>query len=504
MELHQEFAHSLIERLNTQEITAEDIVLSCFNQIDKVEPKINAFIVSYKDEALKTAKEIDKKRKAGKKVGPLAGIPIGIKALVSVKGQQCSCGSLMLKGYIAPFDAHVIEKLVNEAESVIIGRTNMDEFAMGSSTESSYFGNTHNPWNLKKVPGGSSGGSGAAMAADEAIITLGSDTGGSIRCPASYCGVTGIKPTYGRNSRYGIVAYSNSLEQVGPLTKCIKDSALMLEIMAGYDKRDSTSANVPVDNYTQLLDGGVENLTIGLPKEFFGEGINKTVKTNVQNGVKTLEKLGAQVKEVSLPHIQYALPTYYIIAMSEASSNLARYDGLRYGYRTKNTQAVKDIQARFKQKNIPISETAAEFMVTRMEGFGKEVRRRIILGTYALSAGYADQFYLKALKVRTLIKNDFVDALKTCDVLIGPTMPATAFEIGTKTEDPVEMYMEDILTVPINLAAVPSLSVNCGFDEQNMPIGLQIMGKYFDEKTLFRAAYSLEQKLELYKKRPTL
>jgi aspartyl-tRNA(Asn)/glutamyl-tRNA(Gln) amidotransferase subunit A len=342
------------------------------------------------------------------------------------------------------------------------------------------------------------------MSADEAILSIGSDTGGSIRCPSAYCGVTGIKPTYGRNSRYGISAYSNSLEQVGPLTKCVKDTALMLEIMAGYDARDSTSANVPVDEYTKFLDGDIGKITIGIPNEFFSAGIDADVVKAVKDGIKSLENMGAQVQEVSLPNVQYALPTYYLIAMCEASSNLARFDGIRYGYRTKNKDAVKNIITRFKAQNIPISEFGAEYMVTRMEGFGPEVRRRIILGTFALSTGYADQYYTRALKVRTLIKNDFVNALKKCNLLIGPTMPTTAFKIGKCTDDPIQMYMEDILTVPINLAAVPSMSLNCGFDKNKMPIGMQFIGRYFDEKTLLRTTYALEQKLGLYKQRPAL
>jgi aspartyl-tRNA(Asn)/glutamyl-tRNA(Gln) amidotransferase subunit A len=504
MDLNREYAYTLTQKLVAQEITAEDLMSACLRRIEALEDKLHAFTIVYKEEALKNAREIDKKRKLGKKLGRLAGIPIGIKELVSVKGHQCTCGSRMLKNYIAPYDAHVIEKLVREAQAIEIGRMNMDEFAMGSSTESSYFGITRNPWDLKRVPGGSSGGCGAAMASDESIISLGSDTGGSIRCPAAYCGVTGIKPTYGRNSRYGIVAYSNSLEQVGPVTKCVKDSALMLEIMAGYDPRDSTSANIPVDPYTQMLEGGIDGLTIGVPDEFFGEGINPEVKSAVKNTLKEAEKLGAHLKQVSLPNIKYALPTYYVIAMSEASSNLARYDGLRYGYRTSNTEKVKTLYNQFKQQNIPISESAAEIMVSRMEGFGPEVRRRIILGTFTLSAGYADQYYLRALKVRTLIRQDFLKALESCNVLIGPTMPNTAFLIGTKTEDPLQMYMEDILTVPINLAAVPSMSINCGFDKSRLPIGLQIMGRYFDEKTVFRMAYTLEQKLDLYRQHPAI
>ncbi len=504
MDLCREFAFSALERLNNQEITAEELVQACFDRIDAVDSKIHAYIALYKEKAIQQAREVDKLRKRNKPVGQLAGIPLGVKDLISVKGQQCGCGSHILQNYIAPYDAHIIEKLVRQAGAIVIGRLNMDEFAMGSSTETSFYGKTFNPWNIAYTPGGSSGGSGAAMAADEGIISLGSDTGGSIRCPASYTGTTGIKPTYGRNSRYGIVAYSNSLEQVGPLTKCIKDSALMLQIMAGYDKRDSTSAQIPVDHYSELLDGGVDQFVIGVPAEFFGEGVHPTVKKAVQDALSILEKMGAELREVSLPSLKYALPTYYIIAMSEASSNLARYDGLRYGYRTSNTEAVKNIQKRYKQANIPISETAAEFMVSRQEGFGEEVRRRIILGTFALSAGYADQYYLRALKVRTVIKRDFLHALQSCDVLIGPTMPNTAFQIGTKTEDPLQMYMEDVLTVPINLSAIPSLSLNCGFTAQHLPIGLQIMGNYFDEKTILRVAYALEQKQQLFKIRAPL
>jgi aspartyl-tRNA(Asn)/glutamyl-tRNA(Gln) amidotransferase subunit A len=322
MDLNREYAFTLLEKLKSQEITSEELVNSCFARIEKVEPQLNAFTITYKEEALKAAKEIDKKRKNGKKVGALAGIPIGIKDLVSVKGHQVSCGSLMLKGYIAQYDAHVIEKLVRQEESVILGTLNMDEFAMGSSTESSYYGITRNPWDLTKVPGGSSGGCSAAVASDETILSLGSDTGGSIRCPASYCGITGIKPTYGRNSRFGIVAYSNSLEQVGPITKCVKDTALMLEIMAGHDERDATSANLPVDPYTSLLEGGIDNLTIGIPTEFYTKGLHPDTEQAVRGAIKLAEQMGAQLVDVSLPHIKYALPAYYLIAMSEASSNL--------------------------------------------------------------------------------------------------------------------------------------------------------------------------------------
>ncbi len=503
MEIYKDCAWRLSEKIKTQEITAEELMNSIFDRIAKVEPKVHAFTEYYKEDSLKEAKNIDTQIKQGKKVGKLAGIPLAVKDCICVKGRRTACGSKMLENYYPLYNATVVERLLSEG-TIVIGRTNMDEFAMGSSTESSYFGKTYNPWDLSRVPGGSSGGSGAAIAADETIISLGSDTGGSIRCPASFCGAYGIKATYGRVSRYGIVAYSNSLEQIGPLTKCVKDSALMMSIMAGHDPMDSTSAKVPVDDYLSFLEKGVEKLKIGMPKEFFGEGISKDTMKIVKNGISLLEKKGAEIREVSLPHIRYALPTYYLIAMSEASSNLARFDGIRFGYRTKNKEAVekllKDANA---QKKI-LSQWAAEFMITRSEGFGPEVRRRIILGTYALSAGYQDQFFLKALKVRTLIKNDFLNALKDVDVLAGPIMPRSAFKIGEKTEDPIEMYMEDILTVPINLAAVPSLAVHSGFDGNNMPVGMQIMGKYFDEKTVFRVGHALEMALNLGERKPNL
>jgi len=476
------------QKLESGEITSEEVVVSCFDRIEKVENRIHAFTKLYKDEAIEQAKKIDKLRKQGKKLGLLAGIPIAIKDIISVKGHETSACSKMLSGYIAPYDSTVIKRLVREHQAIVIGTTNMDEFAMGSSTETSFYGPTYNPWNLKYVPGGSSGGSGAAIASDETILALGTDTGGSIRCPASYCGVCGIKPTYGRVSRYGIIAYANSLEQVGPISKNVEDSALLLQLMAGKDPMDSTTVDVKVDNYLDEIKKGIDGLKIGLPKEFFGEGLNPEVNKCVRNAVKILENEDIEIIEVSLPHIQYALPTYYLIAMSEASSNLARYDGIRYGYCT------KDYEGNFNEV----------FSKSRGEGFGSEVRRRIILGTYALSAGYFEMFYIKALKVRTLIKNDFINAFNNCNILIGPTMPSTAFEIGTKLDNPIQMYLEDILTVPINLAGIPSMSINCGFSSIGLPIGLQIMGNFYKESEIFRVAYFIEQKLELFKKKPDL
>ncbi|MHA1339609.1 MAG: Asp-tRNA(Asn)/Glu-tRNA(Gln) amidotransferase subunit GatA [Promethearchaeota archaeon] len=476
------------QKLENGEITSEDVVLSCFERIEKVESKIHAYVEIFKKEAVENAKKIDKLKKQGKKLGELAGIPIAIKDIISVKGHQTSASSKMLEGYIAPYDSTVVKRLIREHQAIVIGTTNMDEFAMGSSTESSYYGPTYNPWNLKYVPGGSSGGSAAAISADETILALGTDTGGSIRCPAAYCGVAGIKPTYGRVSRYGIIAYANSLEQVGPISKTVEDSALLLKLMAGKDPFDATTVDVKVDDYLEEIKKGIENLTIGIPKDFFGQGLNPEVEKNVKNAIKTIEKEGNDIIEVSLPHIEYALPTYYLIAMSEASSNLARYDGIRYGYCT------KDYNGNFNEV----------FSKTRGEGFGPEVRRRIILGTYALSAGYFEMFYIKALKVRNLIRKDFTEAFNNCNILIGPTMPSTAFEIGTKLEAPIQMYLEDILTVPINLAGIPSMSINCGFSSQKLPIGLQIMGNFYKESEIFRVAYHIEQKLQLFKKKPNL
>ncbi|MHA1728505.1 MAG: Asp-tRNA(Asn)/Glu-tRNA(Gln) amidotransferase subunit GatA [Promethearchaeota archaeon] len=479
------------DKIKTQEISAEEVIYACFDRIEDIDGKINAFINTQKENALKRAKKVDRAIKKGKEVGNLAGVPLAVKNLISIKDLPITCGSKMLEGYISPYNATVIQRLVNKQGAIIIGTTNMDEFAMGTSTESSYFGNTYNPWDLNRVPGGSSGGSAAAICADETILSLGTDTGGSIRCPAAYCGVAGIKPTYGRVSRYGVVSYSNSLEQVGPITKTVKDSALILQNMAGKDPFDATTVDQPVNNYLSSIEDGIDGFKIGVPNEFFDKGLNKDVEKHVNEGIKILERKGAEIMEISLPHVEYAVPTYYLIAMSEASSNLARFDGIRYGHSCitngKNERNVQD-----------------SFSKTRGEGFGPEVRRRIILGTYALSAGYFDMFFIKALKARTLIRRDFLNAFKKCDLLVGPTMPTTAFEIGTKLEDPIQMYLEDILTVESNLAGIPSMSINCGFSSEDMPIGFQIMGNFFEETEIFRCAYTLEQELGLYKKRPNL
>jgi aspartyl/glutamyl-tRNA(Asn/Gln) amidotransferase, A subunit len=457
-----------------KESSAEEVTAQYLETIGK--SKVNGYI-TVSEKALEQAKKIDTEGHNG----PLAGVPIAIKDNISVVGLPNSCGSKILEDYIPPFNAHVIEKLL-AAGAVILGKTNMDEFAMGSSTETSYFGPTANPWDLERVPGGSSGGSAAVVAAGEAPFALGSDTGGSVRCPAAFCGVVGLKPTYGSVSRYGVVAYANSLEQVGPLANNVTDIAVLMDVIAGYDRKDSTSIDSKTE-YQKALIEDVKGLKIGVPKEFFGEGIHSDVEKAVWNAIHKCEDLGASWEEVSMPHIKYALASYYIIAMSEASSNLARFDGTRYGYRASGEN------------------WHAMVSKTRAEGFGTEVKRRILLGTYALSAGYHDKYYLKALKVRTLVKQDFDKALSKVDVLMAPTMPNPAFKIGEKIEDPLTLYLSDVNTCPINLAGVPSLSVPCGFTD-GLPIGLQIMGKPFDEPAVLRAAYTFEQNTDYHTKRP--
>ena len=445
---------------------------------DKIEhSKLNAFTTLAKDNALARAREFDRKPWQGN----LAGVPIAIKECISTKGLETTCSSRILRGYVPPYDAHVVERLKAEG-AIIMGKTNMDEFAMGTSTETSCFGPTHNPWDLDTVPGGSSGGSAAAVAGGEAPCALGSDTGGSVRCPASFCGIVGLKPTYGLVSRYGLIAYANSLEQIGPLTNTVEDTALLMEIISGHDWRDSTSAEK--GSYLPGLKNGIRGLKIGIPKEYFGEGVDKQVEKGVWDAVSTLEGLGATWKEVSLPHTRYALSAYYVIAMSEASSNLARFDGLRYGLRKDEDQ-----------------DWHTTYSEIRAEGFGPEVKRRILLGTYALSAGYYGRYYLKALKVRTLIKDDFLRAFNDVDLIAGPTMPIPAFRIGERINDPLSLYLADIFTVPINLAGVPAVSLPCGFAGR-LPIGLQLIGRHFQEDLLLRAANAFEEATPFHLKRP--
>ncbi len=454
--------------------SAEEVTARYLETIGK--SKLNGY-VTVSEKAVEQAKEIDSKGHDG----PLAGVPIAIKDNISVTGLPNTCSSKILEGYVPPFNAHVIEKL-QAAGAVILGKTNMDEFAMGSSTETSCYGPSLNPWDPERVPGGSSGGSAAVVAGGEAPFALGSDTGGSVRCPAAFCGIVGLKPTYGSVSRYGVVAYANSLEQVGPLANNVSDIAVLMDVIGGYDRRDSTSIDRKIA-YQEALKDDIKGLKIGVPKEFFGEGIDPAVEKAVWDSIHRCEDLGASWEEVSMPNIPYALASYYIIAMSEASSNLARFDGTRYGYRDKGENWHSMISK------------------TRAEGFGVEAKRRIFLGTYALSAGYHDKYYLKALKVRTLVKQDFDRALSKADVLMAPTMPNPAFKIGEKIEDPLTLYLSDVNTCPINLAGVPSLSVPCGFTD-GLPIGLQVIGKPFDEATVLRAAYAFEQNTDHHTRRP--
>ncbi|MHA1749700.1 MAG: Asp-tRNA(Asn)/Glu-tRNA(Gln) amidotransferase subunit GatA [Promethearchaeota archaeon] len=488
MELGNYMAHELIEKIRNREITIQEVIQASFYKIDETDQYIHSFVNYSKQKALEKAKKYDTKLKDGQEIGKLYGLPFANKDLICLKNFTTTCCSRILEGFQPPYNAFVIERLVEQEGAIHIGNTNMDEFAMGSSTESSCYGPTLNPWDLNRVPGGSSGGSAASIASGQTLLALGSDTGGSIRCPASFSGVVGLKPTYGRVSRYGLIAFANSLDQIGPITKCVHDAALMLEIISGKDPLDSTSTDVKVDNYTEEIKKPVDKKVLGVPKEFFGEGVDNTVKRSVEKSIKKLESLGATTVEVTIPHLEYTVATYYLICMCEASSNLARYDGIRYGKITDDLSG--DIFDVFRR--------------TRGEYFGPEVRRRIFLGTYALSAGYYDMFYLKALKVRSLLKQDFVNAFKKCDSIVCPTMPITAFKIGELSDNPLQMYAIDILTCPVNLAGLPALSIPCGFDSNNLPIGFQIIGDYFDEKGILNIGYQLEQELDIYRKKPPI
>ena len=485
MELYKLTIHELKEKLKRREISARELTLEFIKRIERVEKDIHSFITLTKDDALKQAEDIDNKIKAGKDL-PLLGIPLAIKDLICIRGVRTTCGSKILSNYIPPYDATVIKKL-SDSGAVFLGKLNMDEFAMGSSTETSHFGVTRNPWNLDVIPGGSSGGSAASVSADECAGSLGSDTGGSIRQPASMCGITGLKPTYGRVSRFGLVAFASSLDQIGPMTKDVTDTAILMNVISGRDPLDSTSADLPVPDFTKSLLNNVKGLKIGIPKEYFVEGMDGDVEKSVKGAIELFKKLGAEIKEVSLPHTDYAVSAYYVIAPAEASSNLARYDGVKYGYRTDNS---KNLLSMYKK--------------TREEGFGAEVKRRIMLGTYTLSSGYYDAYYLKAQKVRTLIKKDFDDAFKNCDILITPTAPTPAFKIGEKFDNPIQMYLSDIFTISVNLAGVPAISIPCGFSKNGLPIGLQIIGRHFDEETVIRAAYTFEQNTNYHQKKPNI
>ncbi|MHA2280792.1 MAG: Asp-tRNA(Asn)/Glu-tRNA(Gln) amidotransferase subunit GatA [Promethearchaeota archaeon] len=484
MKLYEYMAYELLEKIKNRELAIEEVVQQVYERIEETEDKLHSFVHLSKEKAIDKAQKLDKEIKNGKSIGKLYGLPLGVKDLICIKDSPTTCGSKILQNYFPPYNATVIENLIEKEGAICVGRTNMDEFAMGSSTENSSYGPTYNPWNLDHVPGGSSGGSGACVASGQISVSLGSDTGGSIRCPASYCGVVGLKPTYGRVSRYGLISYANSLDQIGPLSRCVYDTALLLEVIAGDDPLDSTTVDIKVDKYTANLQTPIENVTVGVPKEFFSEGLEKSVNDKVNEAIEKLCDLGAKKVEISFPHLEYAIPTYYLIAMSEASSNLARFDGLRYG--TMSDDIKGDVYEVFSR--------------TRNEKFGAEVRRRIMLGSYALSAGYYDMFYMKALKVRSLIKNDFQNAFKHCDVIVSPTMPTTAFKIGELLDNPLQMYLMDILTCPVNLAGLPALSIPCGFSEKELPIGFQIIGDYFDEKSILNIGYMLEQELNIYRK----
>ena len=466
------------ELLQNKKISSVQLTEAVFSRIDQVEDRVQAFVHLSREKALQQAKDADARIAAGEEA-PLLGVPIALKDLICTEGSRTTCSSKILDQFVAPYNATVTEKL-NQAGAVIVGKTNMDEFAMGSSNENSHHHPTKNPWSLDRVPGGSSGGSSAAVAAHECVAALGSDTGGSIRQPASFCGVTGLKPTYGRVSRFGLVAFASSLDQIGPLTKTVADAATLMNVIGGKDPRDSTSANVPLPDFTQALQRDVKGMKLGIPKEYFTGGINPAVEKAVQEGIRTLESMGMEAVEVSLPHLDYAVATYYIIACAEASTNLSRYDGVKYGYRTEKSESLVNM-----------------YENTREEGFGEEVKRRIILGTFVLSTGYYDAYYLKAQKVRTLIKQDFENALGQCDVIASPVTLYPAFKLGEKLDDPLQMYLADIYTISANLAGIPAISIPCGFAE-GLPIGLQLTGKHFDEASLITVGHKFQQATDFH------
>ncbi len=468
-------AHALRDAVRNGEASAAEVTQSYLDRIKAVDGKVQAYTDVWESHALEQAEKIDAKLKRGEEAGPLAGVPIGLKDVFCTKTGTTTCCSKILKGYRSPFDATVVERL-EAAGGVFLGKLNMDEFAMGSSTENSAVQITHNPWDLDCVPGGSSGGSAAAVAADECALALGSDTGGSIRQPAACCGCVGLKPTYGRVSRYGLVAFASSLDQIGPFTKDMEDMALTLNVLCGRDPRDSTSADMAVPDFTKALRDDVSDITIGLPIEYYTDALGGDVRARVEAAIESLKGLGANVVEVSLPHTDYAIAVYYIICTAEASANLARFDGVRYGYRSPNAKDVREM-----------------YVNSKTESFGPEVQRRIMLGTYVLSSGYYDAYYLKAQKVRTLIRQDFQKAFERCDVILTPTSPTPAFKLGEKTADPLEMYLSDIYTISVNLASIPGMSVPCGLTDSGLPVGLQVLGKPFDEETVLRAGYAYEQ-----------
>ena len=486
MKLFEQPAHVLHDMLVNKEITSLELTEAVLARIDEVEGDVQAYLTVTRDEAIAQAKAVDEKIARGEEIAFLEGIPGAIKDNICTKGVKTTCASRILQKFVPPYDATVVQKLAAQ-NPVVLGKTNLDEFAMGGSTENSAFHPTHNPWNTDCVPGGSSGGSAAAVAAGTAVWALGSDTGGSIRQPASFCGVVGMKPTYGRVSRYGLVAYASSLDQIGPITKDVTDCANILNIIAGRDEMDSTSIDKEVPDYTKSLVQDVKGLKIGLPKEYFVKGMDPDVESAVKATVKQLESLGAEVVEISLPNTDYAISTYYLIAPAEAATNLARYDGVSYGERAEDAADLVEMMTK-----------------TRSQYLGEEVKRRIMIGNYALSAGYYDAYYLKALKVRRLVKEDYDKAFKEVDVIICPAAPSVAYKIGEKIDNPLEMYLQDACTVPLNLAGLPGISVPCGYNKDKMPIGMQIIGKALDEETLIRVAYTYEQSQSYHQDRAQL
>jgi aspartyl-tRNA(Asn)/glutamyl-tRNA(Gln) amidotransferase subunit A len=486
MQLYELTAHELHEKLKARETTAVELTQSIYDRIDAVEAQTKGYITLTKEIALGQAEAADAGFQRGDEMPPLAGIPTAIKDVVCTKGILTTCGSQILGDFISPYDATVMTKLHQEG-IVMVGKTNMDEFAMGSSTENSAYQTTRNPWDVETIPGGSSGGSAAVVAAGEAICSIGSDTGGSIRQPAALCGVVGMRPTYGRISRFGLVAFASSLDQIGPFSKDVTDCAIMLNAICGHDPMDSTSVNLPVPDFTKSLINDVQGVKLGIPKEYFIAGMDEEVEASVWNAIESLQSCGAIVEEISLPHTDYAIAAYYIIAPAEASANLARYDGVRYGFRAADTEELIDM---YKQ--------------TRSQGFGDEVKRRIMLGTYALSSGYYDAYYLKAQKVRTLIKADFDKAFEKVDVVVTPTSPTPAFKLGERTADPLQMYLSDVMNTPSSLAGLPGISIPCGFTKSGLPIGLQLLAPPFEEEKIMRVAYTFEQNSDHHRKQPNL
>ncbi|MCY7277868.1 MAG: Asp-tRNA(Asn)/Glu-tRNA(Gln) amidotransferase subunit GatA [Phormidesmis sp. CAN_BIN44] len=476
----------LHQQLINKKRSAVEITQEALDRIQTIEPKIHSFLHITSDRALEQAQQVDAKIAAGEEIGLLAGIPIGIKDNLCTQGIPTTCASRILQNFVPPYESTVTQKLA-DAGSVMVGKTNMDEFAMGGSTETSAYQLTANPWDASRVPGGSSGGSAAAVAADECVVSLGSDTGGSIRQPASFCGIVGMKPTYGLVSRYGLVAFASSLDQIGPFGRSVEDTAILLNAIAGYDPKDATSLKVDVPDYTQFLTSDIKGKKVGVIRETFGDGLDPEVEKKIRAAIDHLKDLGAEIQEISCPRFRYGIAAYYIIAPSEASANLARYDGVRYGARAEDAENLMDMYLR-----------------TRSEGFGAEVKRRIMIGTYVLSAGYYDAYYLQAQKVRTLIKQDFEQAFSQVDVLVSPTAPTTAFKMGEKTADPLSMYLTDLMTIPVNLAGLPGMSVPCGFDAQGMPIGLQIVGNVLREDQIFQVASAYERSTEWHKHSPKL